>query len=318
MSGILIRARGLASAFERLPDTVRGALWMLFACACFSGMNGVVRHLAQDLPIFVVVFFRSLFGLLAMLPFLLRPGLASLRMTRPRLHVLRAVIGLVAMGCWFYALAHMPLAEATALSFTMPLFASIAAVLVLGEVMRVRRWTAIAVGFAGAMIILRPGFAAVTDATLLVLFSALLMAVSQTVVKILSRDEHANAIVFWLAFLMTPASLVPALFVWETPGAAHFAWLAALGVVATVGHQCMVRALASTDATAIYPFDFTRLIFAALIGLAAFGEVPDPWTLVGAAVIMASSIYVVRREAQLRRRRLAAQASGLDGGSAGR
>lgn len=305
MQALLNRVDRLARAFRLLPGTARGALWMFVACACFSGMNGVVRHLVQDLPVFVVVFFRSLFGLLAMLPFLLRPGLASLRPARPMLHGLRAVIGLVAMACWFHALGRMPLANATALSFTMPLFASIAAVLVLGETMRARRWTAVAVGFAGAMIILRPGFAAVTGATLLVLLSALLMAANQTVVKRLARDEHANAIVFWLVLLMTPASLAPALLVWRTPDPGQFAWLAALGAVATVGHQCMVRALAATDATAIYPFDFTRLIFAALIGYAAFGEVPDAWTWAGAAVIASSAIYIARREAYLRRRRRA-------------
>ncbi len=294
-------SRGLAPAFARLPDTARGALWMLLACVCFSAMNGVVRHLVQDLPVLMVVFFRSCFGLFAMLPFLLRPGLASLKPARFRWHVVRAVIGLVAMGCWFYALGHMPLAEATALSFTMPLFASVAAVLLLGEVMRARRWSAVIIGFAGAMIILRPGFVAITDATLLVLFSALLMAMNQTVVKMLSRDEHANGIVFWLAFLMTPASLVPALFVWQTPDPAQFAWLAVLGVISTIAHQCMVRALASTDATAVYPFDFTRLIFTALIGFFAFGEVPDLWTWVGAAVIAGSAIYIARREAKLRR-----------------
>ena len=290
-------------AFARLPGPARGALWMLAACACFSSMNGVVRHLAQDLPVFVMVFFRSLFGLLAMLPFLLRPGLASLRPARPRMHLVRAALGLVAMGCWFHALGRLPLAEATALSFTMPLFASIAAVAALGERMRARRWTAVAVGFAGAMIILRPGFAAIDAATLLVLFSALLMAANQTVVKWLARDEHPNAIVFWLALLMTPASLVPALLDWRTPDPAQFAWLALLGLVATAGHQCMVRALASTDATAVYPFDFTRLIFAALIGYLAFGEVPDAWTWAGAAVIASSAIYIARREARLHRGR---------------
>ncbi len=298
----MIGVRAAGPAFARLPGAARGAVWMLAACLCFSGMNGIVRHLAQDLPIFAMVFFRSLFGLAAMLPFLLRPGLASLRTRHPRLHCVRALIALVAMGCWFYGLGRMPLAEATALSFTMPLFASVAAVMALGERMRVRRWTAVAVGFAGAMIIIRPGFAAVTAAMLLVLFSALLMAANQTLIKFMSRDEHPNAIVFWLAFLMTPASLGLALLSWQTPAPAQFAWLAGLGLLATSAHQCMARALAATDATAVYPFDFTRLIFAAAIGFAAFGEIPDMWTWVGAAVIAASAIYIAHRESRLRRR----------------
>ncbi|MDP7540770.1 MAG: DMT family transporter, partial [Alphaproteobacteria bacterium] len=157
-----------------LPPAVPAAVWMLLGCLCFSSMNGVVRHLSQqELPTLVIVFFRSLFGLLAMLPWLLRPGLASLRPGRIDLHTLRVALALVAMVAWFYGLGLMPLAEATALSFTTPLFASIAAVLILGEVMRARRWTAILVGFAGAMIILRPGFAEFSTATACVLGAAL-------------------------------------------------------------------------------------------------------------------------------------------------
>jgi drug/metabolite transporter (DMT)-like permease len=297
-----VRAGGaLIDRFNNAPDTLRGAIWMVIACACFSSMNGIIRHLGQDLPTLVLVFFRCLFGLLAMLPWLLKPGLSSLRASRRSLHVVRVVMAFVAMSAWFYGLTLMPLAEATALSFTMPLFASIAAVLFLGEVMRARRWTATLIGFAGAMIILRPGAVTISDATYYVLFATVLMAVSQTIVKLLSRSEHPNATVFWLVFLMTPVSFVPALFVWQTPTAGQFLWLIALGMVATLGHQCMARSLGSTDATAVYPLDFTRLIFAALIGYLAFSELPDFWTWVGAAVIMSSSIYIAHREAALRR-----------------
>ena len=289
----------------RMAPAMRAAAWMLLACACFSSMNGIVRHLGQqELPVLVIVFFRSLFGLLAMLPWLLRPGLASLRPGRPGLHALRVAIGLVAMVAWFYSLSKMPLAEATALSFTTPLFASVAAVLILGEVMRARRWTATLIGFAGAMIILRPGLAEFTLATACVLGAALLMAVSQTLIKLLARVEHPNATVFWLVLMMTPVSLLPALFTWQTPSAEQFAWLAALGVIATLGHQAMARAMRQADATAIYPLDFTRLIFASIIGTLAFDEVPDAWTWAGAAVIVASSVYIAHREAALRRRGL--------------
>jgi len=295
-------AAALAARWRAAPGALRGALWMVLACACFSSMNGIVRHLGQDLPTFVIVFFRSLFGLLAMLPWLLRPGLASLRPARPLLSGARVLIALVATGCWFYGLSKLPLAEATALSFTTPLFATVAAVILLGEVMRARRWTAIAIGFLGAMIILRPGFAAITLATQLVLVAAVLMALSQTIIKHLAGREHPNATVFWLVFLLTPASLVPALFVWRTPSAVEFAWLAGLGLIATIGHQSLARSLAAADATAVYPLDFLRLVFAAIIGFLAFGEVPDGWTWLGAAVIMASSVYIAHRESVLRRR----------------
>ncbi len=283
------------------PVMVRGALWMLLACACFSVMNGIVRHLSASLDPLLIVFFRCLFGMIAMTPWLMRGGLGSLRTARRGLHVLRAAIAAVAMMAWFTGISVMPLAEATALSFTTPLFASIAAVLLLGEVMRARRWTATALGFFGAMIILRPGLVELTSGTIMVLAAALLMAVSQTIVKTLAGSEHPNAIVFWLAFLLTPIALVPAVFVWTTPSAIEFLWLIGLGLVATLGHQAVVRSFAVADITAVLPLDFTRLPFAALIGYFAFAEVPDRWTWIGAAVIVASSVYIAHREAALRR-----------------
>lgn len=297
----LLSGGKLLERFHGAPDTLRGALWMLLACACFSSMNGIVRHLAQDLPTLVIVFFRCLFGLIALLPWLLRPGLASLRASRPALHGVRVVMAFVAMTAWFYGLKLMPLAEATALSFTTPLFATVAAVVFLGEVMRARRWTATLVGFAGAMIILRPGIETLSEATVYVLLAAFLMALSQTIVKLLTRSEHPNATVFWLVFLMTPVSLMPAIMVWQTPNFEQFAWLIGLGVIATLGHQSLARSLGATEATAVYPIDFTRLIFAATIGFLAFDETPDLWTWVGAAVIMTSSVYIAHREARLRR-----------------
>ena len=291
-----------AAALAGTAPGLKAALWMLLACACFASMNGIVRHVAQELPVLVVVFFRSAFGLIAMLPWLAGSGLASLKPGRPRLHAVRVALAVIAMTAWFYGLKHMPLAEATALSFTTPLFISVAAVVLLGEVMRARRWTATAIGFAGAMIILRPGLVEITDATLAVLLAAMLMAASQILVKLLSRVEHANATVFWLVLLMTPTSLVPALAVWQTPDPGQLAWLAALGAIATIGHQSLARSLRLADATAVYPLDFTRLVFAALIGYLAFAEVPDVWTWIGGAVVMASSVYIAHREARLRRR----------------
>lgn len=217
------------------------------------------------------------------------------------MHAARATLGVFAMGAWFTGLGMMPLAEATALSFTTPLFASVAAVLILGEVMRRRRWSATVIGFVGAMIILRPGLVTLDVAVALILGAALLMSISQTLVKLLSRGEHPNAIVFWLVFLLTPLSLIPALVVWQTPNGEQFLWLLALGAVATLGHQAMARSFAVADVTAVLPIDFIRLPFATAIGFFAFAELPDMWTWVGAAVIVASAVYIAHREARLRR-----------------
>ena len=275
---------------------VRVAYWMVFACLCFAAMNGIVRHLGESIEPIVVVFFRCLFGLVAMAPFLLRSGLASLRTQKPFLHVIRGLVAVVGMCCWFYGITQMPLAEAVALSFTTPMFSSVAAVILLGEVMRRRRWTAILVGFLGMLIVLRPGFTEFTTGSMLILIAALLMAVNQVMVKYLTGKDHPNAIVFWLVFLVLPLSFVPAVTFWHSPIGVEWFWLVGLGLIATLGHQSMVRSFALADATAVVPFEFMRLPFVALIGFFAFDETPDVWTWVGAAVIVSSSIYITHRE----------------------
>ena len=222
-----------------------------------------------------------------------------LRTERLGLHILRAAIGIVAMVCWFTTLSLLPLAQATALSFTAPIFTSILAVLLLGEVMRARRWTATAIGFAGTLIILRPGFALPEPAALLAIVTALVWAGSTVLVKVMARTESAGAIVTYLALFSTPFALAAALFVWQTPTLAEIGLGALLGAAGSAGHLCMTRALASADAGAVMPFDYLRLPVVAVIAYLAFGEVPDLWVWVGGAVIAASGLYIAQREARL-------------------
>ncbi|HLT00801.1 MAG TPA: DMT family transporter [Geminicoccaceae bacterium] len=283
-----------------LPAPLRGALWMCAAATAFALMITVVRHLTDGLHPLQVVFFRTAFGLLAMLPWLLRQGLGVLRTRRLRLHLLRAAIGIFAMVGWFTTLSLMPLAEATALSFTAPIFTSVLAVLILGEVMGLRRWTATMIGFLGALLIVRPGFATVQPAALLAIATAAIWATSTIVIKIMARTESAGAITTYMALLTTPMTLLAALFVWQNPTAAELGWAALLGAAGSVGHICMSRALATADASVIAPFDYLRLPIVALIAFVAFGEVPGVWVWIGGAVIAASSIYIAQREARLK------------------
>jgi len=194
----------------------------------------------------------------------------------------------------------MPLAEATALSFTAPIFTSVLAVLLLGEVMRLRRWTATVIGFLGAVIILRPGVAAIEPAALLAVATAAVWASSTILIKVMARTESAGAITTYMVLLTTPMTLAAALFVWQNPTLGQLGWAALLGAAGSTGHFCMSRALASADATVVAPFDYLRLPTVALIAFIAFGEVPGMWVWVGGAVIAASSIYIAQREARAR------------------
>ena len=286
------------AVLSRVPAPVRGALWMVTSCACFSSMTALIRHLTEGMHPFEVGFFRNLFGLVFVLPWMWRGGLANLRTRRIALHGLRAVISLGALMCWFTAVSLMPIAEVTALSFTTPLFATVGAALFLHEVVRARRWLATAVGFAGAMIILRPGVEAITLPAVLALAASAFIAVSVLLVKSLSRTDSAATIVFYMALMTTPLSLVPALFYWTAPAPETWAWLAALGLLATLAHLTLVRAFAAGDASAVLPFDFSRLIFVALLGYVFFAEKPDLWTWIGAAVIFGATLYSARHEAR--------------------
>jgi drug/metabolite transporter (DMT)-like permease len=284
-----------------LPAPVRAALWMAAASIAFAAMIILVRQLTATFDPLQVVFFRNAFGLIAMLPWLAGHGVDALRTQRLGLHTLRAATSIVSMICWYTALSLMPLAQATALSFTAPIFTSVLAVIFLGEVMRLRRWSATAVGLLGALIILQPGSSSVEPAALLAIASALIGATSPILVKIMARTESTGAIVTYMVLFATPLSLVPALFVWQTPTLGQIGFAALLGLAGTLGHVCLTRALASADATVVVPFDYLRLPAVALIAYLVFAEVPGIWTWIGGAIIAASSLYMTLREVRLKR-----------------
>ncbi len=284
-----------------LPAPVRAALWMVAATTAFAVMIILIRLLSASFDPLQVVFFRNVFGLIAMLPWLAGHGLGALRTRRLGLHALRATIGIVSMICWFTALSLMPLAQATALSFTAPIFASVLAVIFLGEVMRLRRWSATAIGLLGMLIIVRPDRSSIEPAALLAIASAVLGAVSPIFVKVMSRTESTGAIVTYMVLFTTPLSLVPALLVWQTPGLAELGFAALLGLAGTLGHLCLTRALAAADATVVVPLDYLRLPTVALIAYLVFGEVPVVWTWIGGGIIAVSSLYMTLREARLKR-----------------
>ena len=299
----MISLRRMRTAWTQAPGPLRGAVFMLISAFSFAAMAGMIRYLGDHLHPFEVAFFRNIVSLALMAPWVLRGGLAGLRTSSIRKYGLRGLASITGMLCWFYGLATMPIAGATALSFTAPIFTSIAAIFFLGEHIGVRRWAAIAIGFAGAMIILRPGVSTFSLSAFVVLGGSAAVACSVIMVKILSRTEPSSLIVAYMGIYLVPMSLIPALFVWTTPSMSDWFWLIFIGAVATIGQLGMTHAYAATEATVVLPFDYARLPSAALIGYLAFNEAPDAWTWTGAAVIAGSTIYIARREARLARLR---------------
>ena len=285
------------------PAPVKGVLWMLVSAAALAGLTGVVRHMSAGLPPFEIAFFRSFFGLLILAPWLMRSGLGVLRTKRLGLYTMRCALGAATMLMWFTAISMVPLADAVALGFTSPLFVILGAALFLGEVVRGRRLGVTLCGFAGALIILRPGGGVLDPGAVLVLLSAVTLAGANLSVKELSRTEPVQAIVTYMVIFMVPLTFIPALLVWQTPTPAQLAELLGLAAVATLGNYAMTRAVAVADASSVMPYDYARLPFAALIGFFVFGEISDAATWIGAGVIAVASLYLAHHESKAEQRR---------------
>ena len=280
---------------------LRVGMWMAFSAASFAALVGIVRHLSADMDVFVISFWRNCFAVLIFLPWLVRAGPAALKTKRIGTYLARSAFMVISSTLLFFSVVLMPIGEATALSFTTPLFTTVLAVLVLRETVGIRRWSALVVGFAGVLIMLRPGVAAFDPAAILVILSAITFAAVVVIAKMLAATESPELIVVYLSLFSIPLSLVPALFFWQWPDGEQILWLIALGAMASGNMYGISRALQLGDASLSQPFDFFRLPATALVGYLYFQEVLDFWIWVGAAVIFASAAYVTHREGLKRR-----------------
>lgn len=278
-----------------LPAPLLAALLCLTTAATGSFMNCFIRIVAEELHPFEIAFFRNLFGFLTILPFALWNGIGAFRARRPGRLALAAFINLFSMMSFFSAVPLLPLNELTALSFTQPLFQTIGAVFLLGEIVRRWRLAGTIVGFLGVLIVMRPGTEAFAPASLLVLFGAATYAAVALIIKSVD-DENPVTVVLYVSFLISCFSLPVAATVWTWPSAQALLMMAAIGALGTIGWFAFAYAFKLADASALAPYDFTRLPFIAVPAYLVFGEVPDIWTWIGAAVIFGSSIMVTRAE----------------------
>lgn len=277
---------------------------MIIATVVMIVQHSMVKQLAHDLSVLEIVFFRTVTALAFFLPWMLRSGLAIFRTERFGLHLLRALFQSVSAFGFFLGLAIVPLATVTALHFTTPIFAVLIGMLVLGERVSVRRWTAIGAGFVGTTLILRPDAGGLGHGELLVLGSALAWAAAIIVIKVLGRTDSSVTITAYMYLLMTPITLAAALFDWKWPTGAQYAWLFAIGLTGALGHLLMAEALRRAPTHVITPFDFFRLVWATLVGILIFGEPADARVWSGGAIVIASVSYIVWREHRLAQERI--------------
>ena len=279
----------------------RAVAWMAVSTVFFGLMAVWIRLASSQLHPFEIAFFRNLFGLVFALPLLFKHGPSLLKTDKLRFYVLRCLIGICSMLAGFWAIVNLPLAQAVALSYATPLFVTIGAVLVLGEVVRARRWTAVLIGFVGVLVILRPGTDFNQGAWIAVLSAALSGSVAISI-KVLSRTEKPDAIVLFTTLIWVPMSLLPALFVWEWPQGIIWLWIVLAGLFGTLGHLCWTRALRMADASFLTPISFLQMPLVVAAGYWLFAEPMDAWVIAGSLIILAANAYIAHREAQLARR----------------
>lgn len=273
---------------------------MIVSCIAFGSMWVLIRYASRDVHAIEIVFFRNAVGTVVLLPMMLR-NKGLIRLDRLTANLRRATSGFIATMGTFYAVAHAPLATALSINYTAPLFATVGAVLFLGEKIHARRVAALVAGFAGMLIVLRPGALPLTPGIVAAMISAVSTAFSIVAIRALVASDDSRSVAAWTFILMTPPSLVAALFVWQWPPLHAWPLLLLIGCCAAVGQLSLSKAFSLAEASAVLPYDFVRFGIVATAGIMLFGERLDALTIVGGVVILGATIYLALREARVAR-----------------
>ena len=264
-------------------------------------MGSCVKYLSYDLNTFTICFYRCLLGLLIILPFIPKNKFRALKSKNIKLQFTRSMINIISMICWFLALSLMQLEKATALGFTTPLFTTVLAVIILNEVIRFHRTAALIIGLFGILVIIRPGYIPFEYGTMLMLVASLSFSFVQIFIKQLSGIDSNLTIIFYHLFFMTPVFFIIYLFFWEPINFSQLIIFIIMGIAGLLSHWCINHSLKISDTTFVMPLQFTKLIWASLIGIFIFAEMPDLWTWIGAVIIFVSVIYITYREAFIKK-----------------
>ena len=262
-----------------------------------SFMGAGVKFLSDDLHPIIICFYRCLMGLILITPFIALNNFKALKSSNTKLQLIRASINIISMICWFSAIGIMHFEKATALGFTTPLFTTILAVIILGEVIRFHRTAALILGFIGIIVIIRPGYLPFEFGTLLMLAASFSFSFVLIFVKKLSATDSSLTIIFYHLLYMTPVFFILSLFFWESVSFNQLVIFVFMGASGLLSHWCLAQAFKLSDTTFVMPLQFTKLIWASLIGLFIFAEQPDIWTWVGGIIIFISVVYITYREA---------------------
>ncbi|MBZ0215144.1 MAG: DMT family transporter [Fimbriimonadaceae bacterium] len=277
-----------------MQSTLKAALWMAGWLSCTLLMTVAGRELTNELPVFVVMLLRTMFGALLLLPFVLYFG--AMRTNRLKLHVIRSAVHYTAQYSWFYALSAIAIAQVISIEFTLSIWTAILAAIFLGEKLTGSRILAITLGFSGILIITRPGMAEIELGQYVALYAAVGFAITLTMTKSLTGTDSALTVIFYMMAVQTLIGVIPAIYVWQWPSPANWPWVLVIAVVGTVSHYCLTRAMACADATVVVPMDFLRVPLTALVGYLVYNEQIDIFLAFGAVLILSGNMLNLKRK----------------------
>ena len=288
---------------RRLPPNVQGALWLVTGGFIFTSTSAMIRLLSTQIESVQTAFFRAVISVILLLPLMASGRVKPWHSKRIAGHFWRTFMGTTSMVLGFYAVSMLPLADATAIAFSQPLFSVVVAAVIAGEKVRWRRWSATVIGFAGVLVMVRPGEGSLQLGALVALANAAAVSISILLVRRLSDSETPLMILTQFAIFSTILLTVPAILVWRWPD--FWGWVLAVGIAlsATVGQYFWVQAFKAGEMSAVAPFEYMRLPFAVFVGWLIWGEMPVIWTYVGASIVIGSALYIAHREHQLARER---------------
>ncbi|MFK5998370.1 MAG: DMT family transporter [Rhodobacterales bacterium] len=279
-----------------------GIAWMILTGFLFVLVTGIVRYIGSNVPAAEAAFIRYALGMLIMAPFIRSAFKSGIGHKSLGTYALRGATHSIGVILWFYAMAHIPIAEVTAIGYTAPIYITIGAAIFFGERMAARRIIAVVAAFIGAIIILRPGLHEITSGQMAQVLAAPLFAISYLLAKGLSKDKDPAAIVGMLSLFVTIGLAPFAYMVWQPPGISEVLWLGLVAVFATLGHFTMTKALHAAPLMVTQPVTFLQLVWATILGATVFNEAVDFWVLMGGGVIIAAVSFISYREWVVTRR----------------
>ncbi|MDG1709407.1 MAG: DMT family transporter [Emcibacteraceae bacterium] len=282
-------------------NNVKGIIFMLTTCMVITVSATLIRTLGQDLNVFQVVMLRCCFTVLVTVMFNYKLGKVLVTTSKPRLMLYRSILTFIVVTSNFYAISNLPLVEVTSLQFSKPLFLIILAAIFLGERVRILRTTATLVGFMGILVILHPwdsaGSSELEWAHIAVLLAGLSMSGLAIISRIMTKDHNPTTMVFYANVATVLICMIPAIIYWQTPTLDQMILIACLGVTTFCAQYCMISAYKHAEVTVVTPFEYFRIIFAAIAGYLIFSEIPDQWTIWGGTLICTSTLFIAYREA---------------------